>query len=359
VQLALAGRGGEGLRDAAEAFVSAGFVEPHLRRLESARSLDADAMHEGAVTAIELHPSGVRALSGGADGTVRVWDLETGACVRIVEAHPGGVLAVGFAADADGAVSIGRDRATKRIDLGSGRVEPTPIATSRLFAPRALGRIVVDGRVEPVALLESYDRTTARLVSARTGELTATLRSPDHGVTAVAVEASGARALTGGWSGAVELWDLATSRATLLAHVHHAAITAVAFGPSGTSAIAADVEGRLVRWALPSGEPGCGVVAHAGVIEALVVEPELGYASSIGRDRALVVRDAETFARVARWETGERLTCAAVIGIAARHRPGYRVSARPRSDTLLLALGDASGHVAFLELAGTSAPPRL
>ena len=76
--------------------------------------------------------------------------------------------------------------------------------------------INLDVRHVPVAVL---DRAGSSLSRQLTGELTATLRSPDHGVTAVAVEASGARALTGGWSGAVELWDLATSRATLLALV--------------------------------------------------------------------------------------------------------------------------------------------
>ena len=46
-----------------------------------------------------------RALSGSADKTVRLWDVETGRCLRVLEGHTDGVLSVAWSADQRRALS--------------------------------------------------------------------------------------------------------------------------------------------------------------------------------------------------------------------------------------------------------------
>ena len=50
---------------------------------------------------------GRRAVSGGRDGTVRVWDLDTGAPLHTLTGHGGWVHAVAVSADGRRAVSGG------------------------------------------------------------------------------------------------------------------------------------------------------------------------------------------------------------------------------------------------------------
>ena len=48
---------------------------------------------------VALTADGLRGLSGSEDKTVRLWDLERGACVKVLEGHTGSVQSVALTAD--------------------------------------------------------------------------------------------------------------------------------------------------------------------------------------------------------------------------------------------------------------------
>jgi WD40 repeat protein len=62
------------------------------------------------------------ALSGGDDATLRLWDVETGACARVLEGHRGGVRSIASASLAGRAMALsGGDDATLRLwDVETG-----------------------------------------------------------------------------------------------------------------------------------------------------------------------------------------------------------------------------------------------
>ena len=64
---------------------------------------------------------GRRAVSGGSDGTVRVWDLDTGAPLHTLAGHDGPVEAVAVSADGRRAVSGGDDGTVRVWDLANGK----------------------------------------------------------------------------------------------------------------------------------------------------------------------------------------------------------------------------------------------
>jgi WD40 repeat protein len=59
-----------------------------------------------------------RALSGSRDGTVRVWDLKTGHCLRVIEAHTYHIQCLVWSADQTRALSCSRDIRLWDIDAG-------------------------------------------------------------------------------------------------------------------------------------------------------------------------------------------------------------------------------------------------
>ena len=84
------------------------------------------AGHTGIVHAVSLSADGKFAISGGSDGTVRLWNVATGAEIWKGEGHSGAVLSVAFSADGSQAVSGGVDKTV--------RVWETATGTSRTFS---------------------------------------------------------------------------------------------------------------------------------------------------------------------------------------------------------------------------------
>src|SRR5207245_6800712 len=70
-------------------------------------------------------------VSGGSDGRLRWWDLQSGECVRVREAHQGMVHSLKMSPDGSRLASCGDDGAIRLWDLESGE----PLQTLRRDRP--------------------------------------------------------------------------------------------------------------------------------------------------------------------------------------------------------------------------------
>jgi WD40 repeat protein len=76
--------------------------------------------HPGPVQAVAVTPDGRRIVTGGADGTVRVWDRETGVEQAVLTGHTGLVLAVAVTPDGRQIVTGGGDGTVRVWDRDTG-----------------------------------------------------------------------------------------------------------------------------------------------------------------------------------------------------------------------------------------------
>jgi WD40 repeat protein len=83
------------------------------------------------VSALGWVPGGEVVVSGGEDGTLRWWEVQSGACVRVQEAHQGRVQALKVSPDGSLLASCGNDGAIMLRDLQSGK----PLQTLRRDRP--------------------------------------------------------------------------------------------------------------------------------------------------------------------------------------------------------------------------------
>jgi WD40 repeat protein len=84
------------------------------------------------VTSVAVSPDGRHAFSASDDGTVAVWDLDTGEFVRTLAGHQGAVTSVAVSTDGRLAVSASYDDTVAVWDLDTGEL---------------LARIALDGQV--------------------------------------------------------------------------------------------------------------------------------------------------------------------------------------------------------------------
>ncbi|MFD4656228.1 WD40 repeat domain-containing protein [Kitasatospora sp. NPDC058444] len=180
------------------------------------------AGHEEGVAAVAAVPAEVDGrpvvVTGGDDGTVRLWDLATGEAVgESMADHAGKVFAVA-AAELDGravAVSAGTDKAVRVWDLTTRRLLYPPLPGHTDWVT-GVATTVVRGR--PVAVSCGHDRTV-RVWDLATGEpVGRPMRDPADSragrLTALVTTVVLRRpvAVTGDFHGTVRVWDLVKGR---------------------------------------------------------------------------------------------------------------------------------------------------
>ena len=162
---------------------------------------------EEGITSVAFGPDGWRALSGGTDKAVKLWDITTGECLQTLRGHTGDIHCVAF----------------------------TP-----------------DGR-RGLSSSGSPDRAI-RLWDLETGECLWTMRGDELGpVHSVVASPDGRHALSGGLDGMVRLWDLESGRCLRTMSEVSDEIYFVTLSPDGRRGLSSTQDCQLMLWDIETG----------------------------------------------------------------------------------------------------------
>jgi len=152
---------------------------------------------ESPVTALATHSSPLRALSGAADGTVRLWDLAEGVELAVLEGHSALVQFVAFAPQGNYALSVDEAGQWLLWDLAQGAKvrQRRPALDGALSVLLWRDDLILGGTTAGDLLFADANLTMQRL------------RVTDAAITAIAVDASGA-AFIGSASGEICVWGV-------------------------------------------------------------------------------------------------------------------------------------------------------
>jgi WD40 repeat protein/uncharacterized caspase-like protein len=164
-----------------------------------------------------LSPDGRYLVSGGlVDGTVKIWDVVSGECLRSMVAHAEKINAVAFSPDGNLIITGSDDMTAKIWRLASGelvrtiRVEPF---ASIEYTARLMGE-VVDVEVSPDGdlLALGIDGWVPRIFDMATGQELHTLVGHENSNTSIAFHPGGQMVATGSMDGTARIWDVQTGR---------------------------------------------------------------------------------------------------------------------------------------------------
>ncbi|NET26804.1 DnaJ domain-containing protein [Okeania sp. SIO1I7] len=157
--------------------------------------------HGDSIFAVAISSDGKNVVSGSADRTIRLWQLETGKLKRIFNGHQDKVWAVALSSDGKTMASGSADKTIRLWNINS--YQPPRIlqqhsgwVTSLVFHPT--GKILASGSTD----------FTVKLWNLETDCLVCTLVGHSEPIFSIAISGNGKMLASGSQDGTVKIWDL-------------------------------------------------------------------------------------------------------------------------------------------------------
>jgi len=294
--------------------------------------------HSG-VNDIALSPSGQIAISGGEDGVVIVWDINTGKEIRRFEGHSGPVRAVAVSPDGLTVISGGLS--------GASMMEPGELILWDLRTGQEIHRF--EGQAEAIvdiAISSDGNKVIASsgevayssavlnqtysllLWNVRTGELIHRFKDIERDVPNLAISPNGDFALTASTDHNLYLWDMESGEQVHTLEGHIDLVMTVAISPDGHRAISGGGDGEVVLWNLEEGELLARFDAHTAGVNDIAFSPGGHTVLSVATDNTIILWDLFNAAEINRFEGHE----AAVLDVAYTPNGKHFVSASSSYD---------------------------
>jgi WD40 repeat protein len=204
---------------------------------------------------VSLSPDGSRVAAGCTDNTVRIVDTAGGKELFKMGAHENWVLGTVFSVDGKRVVSVGRDRAAKLTDAGTGGFqENVNLLRGELtaIARHPSKEIVVIGGEERVPYIYMMDRPKVMKIADDT-TLIRKLDRQNGAITALAWSPDGKRIAVAGAAPEVNIYDAETGAHVAACKGHKAGIYTVAFSPDSSVLAAGGFDGMVRLYDASSG----------------------------------------------------------------------------------------------------------
>jgi WD40 repeat protein/serine/threonine protein kinase len=180
-------------------------------------------------------------LTASDDGTAHSWDSETGKLVAEFKGHDDRVLWAVFSADGQQVLTTSSDKTARVWDASTGK--QTGVLDGHKWSVlhgqfSTDGQFIVTGGADNISIVWN----------AKTFEVWKTLRGHTASVTSVTFSPDGSRVLTASEDHSAKLWDPITAKEILTLNGHTEEVTSVRFSADGLNVLTASRDGTSILW---------------------------------------------------------------------------------------------------------------
>lgn len=238
--------------------------------------------HSDTVWAVAIAPDSQTLVSGSFDKTIRLWDRETGAVLRILSGHTDAVRAVTVSTDGQTLASGSSDKTIKIWRLQTGELLRT---LSGHQGPVWSVAISPDGKTLASG---SYDGTV-KLWNLQTGKLLRTLSGHVEAVRSVVISNDGQILASGSWDKTIKIWNLQTGELlhTLAGHLDR--VVSVALAPSGETIASGSLDQTIKIWSVETGRPLKTLSEHTAWVISVAFSSDEKTIISGSRDKTVKI----------------------------------------------------------------------
>ena len=237
------------------------------------------------VMRVDLSADGGRVAGGSENGTIRLWESDTGRLVRTLSGHRGPVFGVSFHPDGRTLVTAGLDGTVRVWPLDGPAAEPRVLGRPGIrfhcVTVSPDGKRVAAGASDGAARVWDTDTWDERpMIRGHTGDVLSVRFGPDS-----AVLATGSRDRT------VRLWEAATGKPVRVLPAHLDAVFAVAFSPDGRWLASASLDRSLVVTEVATGLTSDPLLGHTDLVIGAAFGPDGKTLASTGWDQTVRLWD--------------------------------------------------------------------
>ncbi|CDF38372.1 WD40-repeat containing protein [Chondrus crispus] len=247
--------------------------------------------HESQVRSVAMSDDGKRAVSGSEDGSVRVWDVDTGLQIGdALTAHTEAVSSVGMSGDGKRAVSGSEDESVRVWDVDTG-LQIGDALTGHTDGVESVG-MSGDGKR---AVSGSWDESV-RVWDVDTGlQIGDALTGHTGVVSHVAMSGDGKRAVSGSRDRSVRVWDVDTGLQIGDALTGQTGpVTSVGMSGDGKRAVSGSLDKSVRVWDVDTGlQIGDALTGHTGLVTSVGMSGDGKRAVSGSWDKSVRVWDVE------------------------------------------------------------------
>lgn len=292
--------------------------------------------HEEWVYSVAVSPDGTWAVSGSDNSTVKIWDLETGACRATLQGHVGPVDSVAITPDGKRIVSGSRDDTIRVWDAVDG-IPVTSWEASKHFVTSVVamadGRRVISSGAGGDAVLKIWDVATQKCQ--------VTFEGHSSVVVSVAISKDEKRAVSGSYDESIRLWNLETGQCLAILKGHSSQVHSVQITPDGRFAVSGSNDRTVKIWDLEVGSCVGTLEGHQDQVTSVATSPDGALIASTGfTDKTVRLWD---------WKSG---ACLQVIEHNMNNAP---ISATFSPDGSRLVVGTVGGTIFVYHLTGVRA----
>ena len=216
------------------------------------------------VNSVAFSPDGTRLLAGGSNGEMTLWDRESGTVIqRFTGAHSVGVSSVAFSPDGLYVLSGSDDETAVLWDIETG--EPLTV-----FAGHTswINDLAFSPQGDTFATA-SNDRTVI-LWNVEAGEMIHQFQEHRSWATSVAFSPDGATLIVGLGDNTLVQWDVRSTMERLrVFNGHNESVTSVAYNPLRKMIISSDQVGNVILWDVRTGDQVVSFIGHSNDVLTL------------------------------------------------------------------------------------------
>jgi WD40 repeat protein/serine/threonine protein kinase len=255
--------------------------------LNSGRCVRELVGHRHSVLSVYLSRKGEYALSGSTDRTVRLWSVETLECLKTMRGHEGVVTSVALSMERDLIVSGSEDSTIRLWRKDSGACDVTLRGHSGWVTCLTL-------HPNLAAISSAGDDGTIRIWDPGSTQSSVSIRAHDGSITDVRWSGCGRYLASSGVDGTIKIWDVGRQNCLRTLRIRNGHALSVAFSPDSSLLVSGGTDSTICTWECDTGRCVCTMEGHGGPIASVDID---------GSGTTIVTSDERGTIRV--WRLGE------------------------------------------------------